>query len=92
MHLIISSCLDGWKLFVSFGGYEKTFEKSKFGNTTMLSVRTVVIPKIIIHMYDLQNVTSLSVFNFKYSTMLYKTLKKIYLNYSKNFLTELRKV
>ena len=47
----------------------------------------------LIHINDLQNNTSLSVLNFADDTMLYKTFtKNTYLNYSKSFNTELKKV
>ena len=86
MHLLISSYLDERKQFVSFGRYEPTCEKIEVG-----------VPQgsllFLININDLQINTSLSVLNFAYDTLLYKTLpKNTYLNNSKNFNTELSKV
>ena len=90
IHLLTSSYLDGRKQFISFGGYESSCEKSEVGVPQRSALGLLLF---LIHISNLQNKTSLSVFNFSDDTMLYKTLtKSTYLNYSKSFNTELKKV
>ena len=89
MHLLISLNLNRRKQFICFGGYESTCEK-KWSWVTQGSVLGPLL--FLVHINDLQNNTSLSVFNYADDTMLYKTFtKNTYLNKSKNFSTELQK-
>ena len=90
MHLLISSYIDGRKQFVSFGGYELTSEKCEVGVPQSSVLGRLLF---LININDLQNNTSLKVLNFADDTMLYKTITKdTYLNDSKTFNTELKKV
>ena len=83
MHILISSYLDGWKKFVSFGEYELIYEKSEAG----VPQDSVLGPLLLlIHINDLQNNTSLSVLNFADDTVLYNTFIKHILIDSKTYL------
>ena len=90
MYLLISSYLDGRKQFVSFGGYESTCKECEIG----VPQGSVLGPLLfLIHINDLQNNTGLNILNFADDTMLYKTYTKdTYLNDSKRFNIELKKV
>ena len=90
MHLLINSYLDGRKQVISFEGYESNCEKSE----VWVPQSSVLGPFLfLIHINDLQNNTSLSFINFSDDTMQYKTFtKNTYLNDSKSFNTELKKV